>query len=160
ITPRGFDLGRADLIDAAVDALREALRDPRRADVTVRARAVDALVMRPLRGAFGELSRLIVSPDGELNLVPFEALIDEHGRDLIERHAISYVTSGRDLLRMQVTRESRSSAAIFADPLFGEPSASGARGSTRLIGPRGSAGSVTTGAKLSSVYFAPLAATA
>ena len=160
VTPRGFDLGPANIIDAAVEALREALRDPRRTDVNARARAVDTLVLRPLRGAFGELSRLIVSPDGELNLVPFEALVDEHGHYLIERHAISYVTSGRDLLRMTVARESRSSAAIFADPVFGEPSTSGERASARLVAPRGSNGSVTTGSKLSSVYFAPLAATA
>ena len=60
--------------------------------------------MRPLRASLGGATRLLISPDGELNLVPFEALVDEHGRYLIERYAISYLTSGRDLLRMQVPR--------------------------------------------------------
>jgi CHAT domain-containing protein/Tfp pilus assembly protein PilF len=158
ITPRGFDLGPASVIDEAVAALRQALRDPRRADVKDRARVVDALVMRPLRGSFGELTRLIVSPDGDLNLVPFEALVDEYGRYLIERHAMSYVTSGRDLLRMQVERASRSNAAIFADPVFGEPPSAGLERSPGSVA--AARRSVTTGSKLSAVYFAPLGATA
>ena len=160
--PRGFDLGPTNVIDTAVDALRQALRDSRRADVKDRARVVDALVMRPLRPTFGELARLIVSPDGELNLVPFEALVDEHGRYLIERHAMSYVTSGRDLLRMQVARASRSNAAIFADPIFGEPGtiSTDVDPLGRPVAVRTARRSVTTGAKLSAVYFAPLAATA
>ena len=159
--PRGVDLGPANVIDAAVGGLREALRDPRRADVKDRARVVDTLVMRPLRPSFGELARLIVSPDGELNLVPFEALVDERGRYLIERHAVSYVTSGRDLLRMQVQRASRSAAAIFADPIFGEPARLNAdRPLAAPLPARIARRSITTGPKLSSVYFAPLAATA
>ena len=119
--PRGFDLGPAAVIDEAIDELRKALRDPRRADVKERARAVDERVMRPLRASLGGVVRLIVSPDGELNLVPFEALVDESGRYLIERYAMSYVTSGRDLLRMQMARAAGSQPVIFADPLFGEP---------------------------------------
>jgi CHAT domain-containing protein len=103
----------------------------------------------------------LVSPDGDLNLVPFDALIDAQGRYRIERYAITYLTSGRDLLRMQVARASRSAPVIVADPLFGEPApagpapASGARGSVRA-GRRSS----TTGDDLSAMYFAPLAATA
>ena len=159
--PRGFDLGPADVINDAIGGLRQALRDPKRTDVQARARGVDERVMRPLRAAFGEAARLIVSPDGELNLVPFEALVDEHGRYLIERHAISYVTSGRDLLRMQVPRANRSKPVIFADPVFGEPaSAAVAPSSARRPSDLAARRSVTTGQELSAVYFAPLAATA
>jgi CHAT domain-containing protein len=115
--------------------------------------------MAPVRAAFGRLARLLISPDGALNLVPFEALVDEQDRYLIERHAISYVTSGRDLLRMQVARASRSSAAIFADPIFGEPPpSSGSAVPVRTT--TAARRSVTTGPERSSVYFAPLAATA
>jgi CHAT domain-containing protein len=159
--PRGFDLGPADAINEAIGGLRQALRDPKRADVQARARAVDERVMRPLRAAFGEATRLIVSPDGELNLVPFEALVDEHGRYLIERHAISYVTSGRDLLRMQVPRANRSKPVIFADPVFGEPASAAVEPSNRKpVSNVAARRSVTTGQDLSAVYFAPLAATA
>jgi CHAT domain-containing protein len=160
LAPRGFDLGPAAAIDEAVDALRAALRDPRRGDVKARARTLDSLVMAPVRAAFGGLARLLISPDGALNLVPFEALVDEQDRYLIERHAISYLTSGRDLLRMQVARASRSSAAIFADPIFGEPAPSGVASPVPVRTTAAARRSVTTGPERSSVYFAPLAATA
>ena len=64
-------------------ALRKALRDPRGADVGARGPRVDALVMRAAAPAWRRRGSLI-SPDGDLNLVPFEALVDE------ARPAISY----------------------------------------------------------------------
>jgi CHAT domain-containing protein len=149
--PRGVDLGAATAIDASIDALRTALRDPRRGDVKDRARDLDAHVLQPLRAWFGDAARLLVSPDGALNLVPFEALVDEQGRYVVERHATTYLTSGRDLLRMRVDRAGSGGPVIFADPLFGERTGVSARPTAR-----GSAGSVD----LSGAYFAPLAATA
>jgi CHAT domain-containing protein/Tfp pilus assembly protein PilF len=120
-SPRGFDLGPTAEIDRAVDRLRQALGDPRRADVTQLSRQVDALVLQPMRTAFARRRRLLISADGALNLLPFEALRDERGRYAIEQHAFSYLSSGRDLLRMRVARSSRSSPVVLADPAFGTP---------------------------------------
>jgi CHAT domain-containing protein/Tfp pilus assembly protein PilF len=158
LPPHGVDLGPAGPIDKAIDELRKALRDPARADVKQRARTVDELVMRPLRAWYGGASRLLISPDGELNLVPFEALVDEGGRYLIQRYAVSYLTSGRDLLRMHVGRGSGSEPAIFADPLFGEPAARVEPPTPNAAG--GTRRSSTIAKNLSTVYFTPLAATA
>jgi CHAT domain-containing protein len=119
--PVGVDLGAATSVDYAIDAFRNALRDPADPSVRVRARALDERVMQPLRRALGDATRLLISPDGDLNLVPFEALVDEHDHYLIERYAVSYLTSGRDLLRMQVPRAAPTAPVIVADPLFGEP---------------------------------------
>jgi CHAT domain-containing protein len=155
--PHGQDLGPAGAIDEAIDALRQALRDPKRADLKQRARAVDEQVIQPLRASLGDATRLLVSPDGDLNLVPFEALVDEHGRYLIERYAMSYLTSGRDLLRMQVARVNHSKPVIVADPFFGEPAMAMAKAEQpRRLRRR----SVTTGQDTSTLYFAPLAGTA
>jgi CHAT domain-containing protein len=118
-TPRGVDLGPAAAIDAAVSAFRAALRDAKRTDVTKLARALDARVLAPLRPSAGAVSRLLVSPDGALNLIPFEALVDRQGRFAVERYAFSYLTSGRDLLRMAVERPSRGAPVIVADPTLG-----------------------------------------
>lgn len=96
------DLGAAKEIDDVVDSLREALRDPGRSDVQRLARAVDEKVMQPIRALIGDATQLLVSPDGELNLLPFAALVDEQKRYLVERYLITYLTSGRDLLRLQV----------------------------------------------------------
>jgi CHAT domain-containing protein/Tfp pilus assembly protein PilF len=134
--PRGFDLGPAAAIDAAADALRKGLRDRTRPDLNARARLLHDKVIAPLRASLGA-QRLLISPDGDLNLIPFEAMIDRDGRYLIERYAISYLTSGRDLLRMQVARDARGEPVIVADPLYGEQAA----------GP-------------SSMHFAPLSNTA
>ena len=156
--PLGWDLGPAAAIDESIDFFRQTLRDRARRDLKFRARAVDELVMRPMRSALGEARRLLVSPDGDLNLVPFDALIDEQGRYLIERYAMNYLTSGRDLLRLQVVRENQSQPVIFADPLFGEPGAGVKRSGPSAGTEPSPRRSVTTGADLSSVYFAPLAA--
>ncbi len=147
---RGVDLGPAAGVDAAVARAREALRDPARRDVVRLARALDELVLRPVRALAGDATQLLVAPDGALNLIPFEALVDQQGRFQVERYAISYLGSGRDLLRMQVPRPDAGAPLILADPAFGEPS-SGSPAQGR---------SVSASAAASSVYFAPLAGTA
>jgi CHAT domain-containing protein/Tfp pilus assembly protein PilF len=161
-TPFGLDLGPAAAVDESIDFFRQTLRDRTRRDMKFRARAVDDLVMRPLRAALGDAKRLLVSPDGDLNLVPFDALIDERGRYLIERYAMNYVTSGRDLLRLQIVRGNQSQPVIFADPFFGEPApgAGAAHGGPPAAGDAATRRSVTTGADLAHVYFAPLGASA
>jgi CHAT domain-containing protein len=125
IPPRGEvqwrELGPAAEIDARVQAWRQSLSDPGRRDERELARAVDQKVMEPLRGLLGAATHILVSPDGALNLIPLAALVDEHGHYLIETRQISYLTSGRDLLALQVRRESRQPAVVFADPAFGEP---------------------------------------
>ena len=155
------DLGPAKEIDSTLRALRQALRDGKRKDVQSLARDADGRIMQPVRRLIGDAKQLLISPDGELNLVPFEALVDERGRYLVERYSIAYLTSGRDLLRMEIPRESRSRPVIFADPLFGEPqpSKNAQPGATTLIS-LARKRSVTTGGDLSTVYFAPLAGTA
>ncbi len=116
-----MDLVGAAAIDGAVGAWRQELRDPDRADVKQLARAVDAKVMQPVRTLLGSSHHLLISADGPLNLIPFTALMSEQNKYLIERYTITYLTSGRDLLRLQVTRESKSPPVVVADPAFGEP---------------------------------------
>src|SRR6266498_2872568 len=113
------ELGDAKSIDTAIATLRKALRDPRRGDVKRPARAVDAKVFQPVRPLLGDMTRLLISPDGQLNLIPFAALVDERGRYVVERYSISYLASGRDLLRLQVARESKGGPLVVAAPDFG-----------------------------------------
>ena len=160
---RWKELGDARAIDGAVDELRKALRDPKRKDVEQIARAVDGKVMQPVRSLLGDATHLLVSPDGALNLIPFEALVDEQNRYLIERYSFNYLTSGRDLLRFEVARNSFGNSLVLADPLFGEPETN----QIAKAGGRKQAGrpqsrkrqSVITGNDLSNVYFAPLVGT-
>jgi CHAT domain-containing protein len=153
------ELGQAQEIDASVAELRQALRDPQRNDVQRLARAVDEKVMQPVRALLGDATQLLISPDGELNLIPFAALVDEQRRYLIQRYSFTYLTSGRDLLRMQVARESKSKPLVVANPSFGEPAAE-FLATTKSGDPNGRRRSVTSGRDLSEVYFAPLGGTA
>ncbi len=114
------DLGDAEAIEQAIDKLRQALRDAKRQDVRQLARKVEQIVMRPVRALLSEKERLLISPDGALNLIPFAALVDENGRYLANRYSFTYLTSGRDLLRLQVKQQGGSDAAVFADPAFDE----------------------------------------
>jgi CHAT domain-containing protein len=155
--PVGFDLGAVADVDPLVLRLRHALRNPADATVRQRARALDETIMQPLRASVEHATRLLISPDGGLNLVPFETLIDRRGHYLIETHAATYLTSGRDLLRMQIPRPAAGNPVIVADPLFGEPSR--VRGPARLRDEKSALRSRTTGAEISNLYFAPLSGT-
>jgi len=115
------DLGEAASVDRAVSAWRRALGDPGRTDARRLARALDQRVMEPIRNLMDDSRHLLISPDGQLNLIPFAALVDAQNRYLVERFTISYLSSGRDLLRLQIPRESRSDPVIVASPAFGEP---------------------------------------
>jgi CHAT domain-containing protein/lipopolysaccharide biosynthesis regulator YciM len=117
----GVDLGPVADIDAAAGRLREALRDPARTDVSQLSRRLDRLVMQPVRARLGKATQLLIAPDGALNLIPFEALVDERGRFQVERYAMTYLGSGRDVLRMEVSRATTGPPVIVADPAFGEP---------------------------------------
>jgi len=156
------ELGGMKEVDGAVEALRQALRDPQRKDTQQLARALDRTVMQPVRALLGDATQLLVSPEGELNLVPFAALVDEQGRYLIQRYSFTYLTSGRDLLRMQVARESKSGPLVVANPTFGEQAklqtvavATNRKHAQRDTKRR----SITSTRSLTDTYFAPLEAT-
>ena len=114
------ELGPAKEIDQSIYEWRQALRDPKRKDVQMLARLVDAKVMQPIRASLHDANQLLISPDGELNLIPFACLRDEYGKYLVERYEVTYLTSGRELLRTNVARASKTEAVIFADPVFGD----------------------------------------
>jgi CHAT domain-containing protein/tetratricopeptide (TPR) repeat protein len=119
--PRMVDLGSTAAIDRAMGAWRTALTEPHRDDERRLAREVDARVMAPVRAAINGARQLLIAPDGSLNLVPFGALVDEHDRRQIERFDLSYLTSGRDLLRLREAASSRSASVVVAAPAFGDP---------------------------------------
>src|SRR6185312_10740670 len=106
--PQFVDLGEAAPIDAATAQFRNALKSPMTPETQVKrlARKLEAQLMQPIRKLLGDTKRVLLAPDGALNLIPFEALVDESGRYLIENYSFNYLTSGRDLLRFQETAKS------------------------------------------------------
>jgi CHAT domain-containing protein/Tfp pilus assembly protein PilF len=72
--PQWVDLGPAPVIDAAVQALRQALHD--NAALAGPERQLAQLILAPVAAAFGDVRQLIVAPDGTLNLLPFASLLE------------------------------------------------------------------------------------
>ncbi|NEP09222.1 MAG: tetratricopeptide repeat protein [Symploca sp. SIO2C1] len=75
-----------------------------------------------LRPYIQEHQHLIIAPDGELNLVPFQILpSDDSGKKmLMDEFTISYLTVGRDILRQKVETKRTASlkALVLASPNF------------------------------------------
>ncbi|WP_339675627.1 CHAT domain-containing tetratricopeptide repeat protein [uncultured Gimesia sp.] len=56
-------------------------------------------LLQPFDAELSNLENLVIAPDGQLHFIPFAALNRANGHYLVEDLAISYVSSGRDLLR-------------------------------------------------------------
>lgn len=128
--PQLADLGEASVIDKGIADLRNSLKNAANADYKNKARSLDKLVMEPVRKLLGSKKTLILSPDGAMNVLPFASLIDENGKFLIENYSIDYLTSGRDLLRMEAHEPSKQGPLIVANPQYSMGSAPEGRGKT------------------------------
>lgn len=134
-SPQLIDLGPAAPIDKAVAAVRQEftdfqdklrdcdsddeIHDLEKAQEKVYRKtsaALHALLFAPLRKALGEANLIYLAPEGDLNRVPFEALVDEEGKYLVERFQFAYLSSGRDLLREEATPAM--GTLVFANPDF------------------------------------------
>jgi CHAT domain-containing protein/tetratricopeptide (TPR) repeat protein len=116
--PSWVEMGDAKTIDAAADAFLAALADPDRSDVSALGRALHDRALKGLVAQLGQTRRVLIAPDGLLNLVPFGAVVDTSGRHLIQRFTFSYLTSGRDLLRLGAGARAKRGPVIVADPRF------------------------------------------
>lgn len=116
--PTWLPLGDAEVIDAAVTAALRVLNRPGD-DPREPLRALDELVFAPIRRQLGAIDHFLISPDGALHLVPFAALIDEQGRYAVEHMLITYLTSGRDLLRPATPADPRPPPLVLAAPAYG-----------------------------------------
>jgi len=131
--PRWVDLADAETIDISVGNLRKALaqkpfdghtryfattptpQNKPSQSFQQLARTLDRQVMAPIRPLLGDARHLLLSPDGQLTIIPFEALLDEQNKYLIQRYAFSYLSTGRELLGFQIAPKSVAPAVVFAN---------------------------------------------
>ncbi|MGH7960314.1 MAG: tetratricopeptide repeat protein [Candidatus Binatia bacterium] len=120
------DLGEVTKIDSSIKAALTAINPPDfdRA-IEAYSRQADAelaelyrLLLQPLEAVLGTRERLIVSPNGELNKLPFAALRTPDGHYLVEKMTLSYVASGRDLLRGKTNVSPTVDLLLVANPAF------------------------------------------
>jgi CHAT domain-containing protein len=120
-------LGDAEQIDNLIRAFRREISRGGGASVTgrdlvedVAVEATDAevageqlrrAVFDPLLEKLEGRKRLVISTDGELSTLPFEALPTGDGRHLIDTYLVSYAISGREPIRFGTVSDGRHSTA-------------------------------------------------
>ncbi|MBN2227697.1 MAG: CHAT domain-containing protein [candidate division Zixibacteria bacterium] len=125
------DLGDAELLDSLIqkylDQVNEAISKINSSTLAIMEKLLSntsgelyGKVFVPLAERCRGFDEIFVCPDGLLNLLPFEALSMEGGMYVIEKYRLSYLSSGRDLIRFDRERHERiNRALVMADPDFG-----------------------------------------
>ncbi len=118
---QGIDLGETEAIDKLVENFRANLaygdtNDIK--DLTQYAQQLYQLIFEPILPLLNNKTSLFISPDSQLNLIPFAALQDNQGKYLVENYSINYLTSGRDLLRLKTEFQPQSQAVVVANPTY------------------------------------------
>lgn len=118
-----IDLAGTDEINDHIKAYREEMQRavnygevPRNSVLAKEAMALYKIIMQPLEPYFKDKKRVFISPDGNLNLIPFEVLLNSDGKSLIEEHVVSYVAAGRDVIRFNNPHIAKGDSLIIADP--------------------------------------------
>jgi CHAT domain-containing protein len=115
------DLGMAAEVDRVVAELREEISEPRGVQgikASKSCRKMHDLLFRPLKKELGEVKEIFISPDGTLNLVPFEVLQSPDGKYLIEEYTFNYLGAGRDVLGFGRRSGQGEKALLMGDPDF------------------------------------------
>ena len=123
------DLGNAGEIDSLVRLARERIykdrakvRSPMAGELEKKLSEVTGrlyeIVFAPLESSLGSRTSIFVSPEGQLSLLPFEILPCPDGKYVIEKFSISYLSSGRDLLKFGKKAKPTDWALVMADPDF------------------------------------------
>lgn len=121
--PQWVDLGSADLINEKIRTFTRRLKRTTSDGATLYPTSQDLYqaVMAPILAKLDRpVEHLLISPDGQLNLISFAALVNDNEQYLIEDYEITYLTSGRDLLRDFEQREQSHAPIILADINYGE----------------------------------------
>ena len=127
--PIRVDLGPAAPLDEEVGRFRDALSreapDPAARELratyrrSLAARLHARLFPPALQRAIVGKPRLLIAPDGVLSLLPFALLPGEDGHEfLVETRTVSYIPSGRDLLRRRVAPSAPTGLLAVGAPAF------------------------------------------
>ena len=119
---RSIPLGASEPIDAAIaDAVAASADRYRQAEAPQRLAAVSQLLLKPLQAELSGVRELFISPDGELNRLPFAALpiAAAGGITLGDALQLRLLTTGRELVRLQQPSKGGASSTLITNPDFG-----------------------------------------
>jgi CHAT domain-containing protein/tetratricopeptide (TPR) repeat protein len=128
---RIYDLGYAAEIDSLVTLTRNIIYDvgesldvysekghSLEADLRQVTSKLRELVFMPLEPGFAGITELFISPDGDLNLLPFEILPASNDSFIVEKYSISYLSAGRDVLAYDDEETCNKTVVLIASPDF------------------------------------------
>lgn len=144
------DLGDATLIDDLIASYKKALSYSGKGSgkaAMATSRELYNQVFHPLVKYLGTSKGIFISPDGNLNLIPFETLQKPDGSFLIDEFTFNYLAAGRDLLGVASDQELEGSCLLMGAPDFTLAS---------LNSPSGRKTSTTRSADLGELSFVPL----
>ena len=102
-------------LSADVVSLRNRLSTPD-ADSDTLARRLYKRLVEPLEGRLKGKTHLLISPDGALAMLPFDALMPAKGGRLVQSHAISFVPSATAAVAFRAPREEGRGVLAVANP--------------------------------------------
>lgn len=113
-----------DVLGKNVRAFRKGvLLDTRRSPAEVKEAAARVYkdVLGPLDDLVKKHKDLVILPHGELSALPFEALVDDSGKFLVETHELSYglsATLGAELAKRERPATGRKAFVAMGDPVY------------------------------------------
>lgn len=116
--PRWVDLGTTGVVDEKSDQLRRLVRSrsSELSDCEQAAAELYSILITPLEDAIAGASRLLISPDGRLSMLPFGILRDGSGRSLASRFSVSYLSTGREVRNATSRMSAASGVLVIAAP--------------------------------------------
>jgi CHAT domain-containing protein len=117
--PAFVPLGKAQEIETLVRRYQTLVRrSSEDEELSRNLSAIYSSVWEPVEHALSqEITRLIISPDGQLNFLGFSTLLTPDKRFLAEKFIVQYAASGRDLLRDSKPAQNND-VLVFANPDF------------------------------------------
>jgi len=115
------DLGEAEPIDNNVAEFKKKIIAEMGTNSNLyskHSQQIYSLVFKPIEEKIGKAKDIFLSPDGNLNLIPFEVLQRPDGRYLIEDFTFNYLAVGRDIVGFSDISTPNSKALLFGDPDF------------------------------------------
>lgn len=126
----------AYVINDKVAKIRKGLQDPNDKKVYRELSLLHDILFIRFLSEMPDAKHLLISPDGDLSLVPFGALLRQDGHFLAEKFNVTYLSSGRDVLRFGEKDRPRSLSTLVANPDYNAPGEGDA--APLPDGPRGS----------------------
>ncbi len=116
-----IDLGPADEIDNKISAFRKMLagvNTDMTNDTIKILKKLHTLIFQPIKSKIADTKEIFISPDGDLSLLPFEILLNNDGKFLIEDYTFNYLSTGRDIFGFGETSEGNNRSLIMGNPDF------------------------------------------